>query len=205
MKWEIIDKKIHHEGFFRMEQYRLRHELFAGGHVEIERELFVRSDTVAVLPYDPAQDAVVLIEQFRVGALERAEGPWLREIVAGIIEPSESVEEVATRECVEETRCEPRELLPITRYYVSPGGTCERMTVFCAVVDATEAGVLAGVDDQEDIRIEVVPVEQAFRWTDEGLVDSAPPIIALQWLRLNRSRLRERWQLQQLDASDDGM
>lgn len=146
MKWEIIEKKLRHEGFFRMEHYRLRHELYAGGQVEIERELFVRSDTVAVLPYDPAQDLVVLIEQFRVGALERAEGPWLREIVAGIIEPGETVEEVARRESLEETCCEPRELIPITRYYVSPGGTSECMTVFCAVVDATEAGALAGVD-----------------------------------------------------------
>lgn len=205
MKWEIIEKTIHHDGFFRMEQYRLRHELFAGGDVEIERELFVRTDTVAVLPYDPVQDCVVLIEQFRVGALERVEGPWLREIVAGIIEPGETMEEVARRECQEETRCKPCELIPITRYYVSPGGTSERMTVFCGLVDATEAGVLAGVDRQEDIRIEVVAAELAFRWMDEGVIDSAPPIIALQWLRLNRSGLRGRSRSGQADSSEDGM
>jgi ADP-ribose pyrophosphatase len=196
---------VHHDGFFRTERYRLRHELFAGGSIEVERELFVRGDTVAVLPYDPAQDAVVLIEQFRVGALEREQGPWLREIVAGIIEEDESPEEVARRETREETRCEARELIPVTRYYVSPGGTSERMSLFCALIDATEAGELAGVDDQEDIRIEVVAVDQAFRWMDEGQIDSAPPIIGLQWLRLNRTRLRERWQIRQLEDWDDGM
>jgi ADP-ribose pyrophosphatase len=205
MKWEILDKQVRHEGFFRMEHYRLRHELFGGGTVDIERELFVREDTVAVLPYDPARDVVLLIEQFRVGAIERERGPWLREIVAGIIEQDEAAEDVARRETREETRCEARELMPITQFYVSPGGTSERMSLFCALVDADEAAELAGVDDQEDIRIEVVSAEQAFRAMDQGLIDSAPPIIALQWLRLNRARVRERWQVRQLESWDDGM
>jgi ADP-ribose pyrophosphatase len=205
MKWEILDMQVRHEGFFRMEHYRLRHELFGGGNVDIERELFVRDDTVAVLPYDPAQDAVVLIEQFRVGAIGRERGPWLREIAAGIIEQGETPEDVARRETREETRCEVAELMPITRYFVSPGGTSERMTLFCALVDAAEAGERAGVDGQEDIRIEVVRADEAFDMMEQGLIDSAPPIIALQWLRLNRDRVRERWQVRQLENWDDGM
>lgn len=65
----------------------LRHELFAGGMSrEISRELFVRHDAVCVLPYDPQRDEVVLIEQFRVGAMDKGANPWLVELVAGLID-----------------------------------------------------------------------------------------------------------------------
>ncbi len=49
----------------------LKHRLFEGGWSrEVERELFVRPAAVAVLPYDPERGRVVLVEQFRVGALD---------------------------------------------------------------------------------------------------------------------------------------
>ena len=84
MKWELINQKSLFSGFFKVEQFQIRHELFAGGETEITRELFQRGDAVAVLLYDPAKDRVVMVEQFRVGALEDDQGPWLLEIVAGI-------------------------------------------------------------------------------------------------------------------------
>ena len=46
---------------------------------ELTREVFERGHAVAVLPFDPARDQVVLIEQFRVGALGVVDHPWLLE------------------------------------------------------------------------------------------------------------------------------
>ena len=81
--WEVLDKSICHDGFFRLERYRLRHELFAGGWSgELVRELLVRGHAVAVLLYDPIRDQVVLVEQFRIGALASGEHPWMLEVVA---------------------------------------------------------------------------------------------------------------------------
>lgn len=192
----ILDKTNAYAGFFRMEKYQLRHELFRGGwSAAMTRECFERGHAVAVLLYDPEQDQVVLIEQFRIGALEFPGGPWLLEIVAGIMDkPEESAEEVAQREAFEEAGCTILELLPICHYLVSPGGTSESIRLFCGRVNATGIGGLRGlVEEDEDIRLHVVPRCEAMSMLQTGRINSAAPIIALQWLELQRPQLLERW------------
>ena len=86
---EILERQTAFQGYFRVDRYRLRHRLFAGGWSEaITREVFERGHSVAVLPYDPKADAIVLIEQFRAGALAAGMKPWLIECVAGVIDLS---------------------------------------------------------------------------------------------------------------------
>jgi ADP-ribose pyrophosphatase len=198
-QFELLDKSIGYRGFFCMEKYRLRHELFAGGwSAEITRECLERGHAVAVLLYDPETDQVVLLEQFRIGALEFKNGPWLLEIVAGIIDhPGETVEEVARRETAEEAGCDLIDLIPICHYLVSPGGTSESITLFCGRVDTTTVtDNLGGVaTEHEDIRLHVVSRRQALDMLYSGRINSAAPIIALQWLELNRVKLLERWGL----------
>lgn len=195
-QFEVLDKTIGYSGFFRMEKYRLRHELFSGGwSPEITRECLERGHAVAVLPYDPERDRIVLLEQFRVGALDFPGGPWLLEIVAGIMdEPDETPEDVARRETVEEAGCELLDLIPICRYLVSPGGASESITLFCGRVNATQVGGIRGiVDEHEDIRLHVVSRAEALDLLHAGRINSAAPIIALQWLELNHAKLLERW------------
>jgi len=195
-QFEVLDKAIGYSGFFRLEKYRLRHELFAGGwSPEITRECLERGHAVAVLPYDPERDLIVLLEQFRVGALDFPGGPWLLEIVAGIMdEPEETAEDVARRETVEEAGCELLDLTPICHYLVSPGGTSESITLFCGRVHAAQVGGIRGVvDEHEDIRLHVVSRSAALDLLHAGRINSAAPIIALQWLELNHARLLERW------------
>jgi len=196
-RFEILDKAICYSGFFRMEKYRLRHEQFAGGwSPEITRECLERGHAVAVLPYDPETDQMVLVEQFRVGALEFPGGPWLLEIVAGIIDhPGETTEEVARRETVEEAGCTLLDLVPICHYLVSPGGASESITLFCGRIDASTIapGVRGVVAEHEDIRVQVVTRAEAMALLHAGRINSAAPIIALQWLELNRPALLERW------------
>ena len=197
-QFEVLNKTVGYDGFFRMEKYRLRHELFQGGwSPDITRECLERGHAVAVLVYDPDHDQVVLLEQFRVGALDFPGGPWLLEIVAGIMDdPDESAEEVARRETVEEADCELLELLPICHYLVSPGGTSESITLFCGRVDATGVSGLRGLpEEHEDIRLHVVSRGEALELLYAGRINSAAPIIALQWLELNRPRLLEHWGL----------
>ena len=196
-QFEILDQSSGYRGFFRLEKYRLRHELFAGGwSAEMVRECLERGHAVAVLLYDPERDQLVLLEQFRVGALEFSGGPWLLEIVAGIIDhPGETTEEVARRETVEEAGCELLDLMPIRQYLVSPGGTSESITLFCGRVDASTVipGIRGVAAEHEDIRVHVVSRAAALELLDSGRINSAAPIIALQWLELNRLKLLERW------------
>jgi ADP-ribose pyrophosphatase len=192
---DILEKVNGFNGFFRIEKFRLRHSLFAGGMSQpLYRELLDRGQTVAVLPYDPLRDEVVLIEQFRIGALQAKGGAWLWEIVAGIVETGESRDAVAYRETMEETGCHVRELLPVTGFLVSPGSCSEWMELYCAWVDATAVEKICGVAEEgEDIRVFSVSYEEAMRALQDGRINSAAPMIALQWLALNRDSLRRRW------------
>jgi ADP-ribose pyrophosphatase len=192
---QILEKTLRYKGFFEIVHYRFRHRLFAGGWSgEIQREVFERGHAAAVLPYDPAADAVVLIEQFRIGALVAGLEPWQIEIVAGIIEDGELPEDVARRESQEEAGVTIGTLLPIYRYMVSPGGASESVQVYCGRVDSKGLGGIHGLpEENEDIRVEVHSFAAAVAALDAGRITNAVTIIALQWLALNRGRLRETW------------
>ena len=97
-----------------MRKDTFQHNVFAGGQSNpVEREMFERGHAAAMLPYDPIEDKVVLIEQIRVGALEH-NSPWQLEIVAGVIDTDESSEEVVRREAVEEAGVEIGKIETIT-------------------------------------------------------------------------------------------
>lgn len=194
-QFSILNKETPYNGFFRLEKYRLKHSLFAGGwSEELSRELFVRGNCVGVLLYDPNTDEIVLIEQFRVGALFRPERAWLMEIVAGAIEEDETAAEVAYREALEEAGCEIEELLEISEFYTTPGGSSERLTLFIGKVDSRKAGGIHGLaDEHEDIFVRTVAFADAYKMLETREIESAIPIIAIQWLALNKSSLRQRW------------
>ncbi|NHH99777.1 ADP-ribose diphosphatase [Oceanimonas sp. MB9] len=185
---QVVAEETGYKGFFRLLRVRLRHRLFGGGWgPELTRELFDRGHAAAVLPYDPVRDEVVLVEQFRVGAIHHQDSPWLLEIVAGIVEPGESEEAVVRREAEEEAGLTLGRLTRALGYFSSPGGCSERITVFVGEVDAAQAATHAGLADEgEDIRVHRLPREQAMQWLEDGRIDNAASVIALQWLALNR-------------------
>ena len=192
---EVVEREECFRGFYKLDRLHLRHRLFAGGMGKlINRELFVRHDAVCVLPYDPRRDEVVLIEQFRVGALDKSANPWLLELVAGLIDKDEQPEEVARREAVEEAGLMLGALWPVCAYYPSPGGSDERVHLFVGRCDSVGAGGIHGLEEEgEDIRVHVLPFEDALARVRDGRIDNAASIMALQWLALNRDEVRGLW------------
>ena len=68
---EIIAKENKYHGYYKIDNYRVRYRLFEGGFGPVvNRELFERGHAAAVLPYDPILRKVILIEQFRIGAMQ---------------------------------------------------------------------------------------------------------------------------------------
>lgn len=183
------------QGYFAIDSYRLRHTLFGGGlSPRIQREVFERGHAAALLPYDPVADTVVLIEQFRIGAHAAGLDPWLVEIVAGIIEDGENAEELVHREASEEANCRLLALEPMGTYLLSPGGSSETMTFFCGKVDSRGLGGIHGLSHEgEDIRAFVSPWEDACAALKKNLYHNATTVLALQWLSLNREKLRRKW------------
>ncbi|CAI1840829.1 ADP-ribose pyrophosphatase [Serratia quinivorans] len=192
---EIIARETLYRGFFSLNLYRFRHRLFNGDmSPEIKREIFERGHAAVLLPYDPVRDEVVLIEQLRIAAVDTSNSPWLLEMVAGMIETGESVEDVCRREAQEEAGVEVGRCKPVLSYLASPGGTSERLSIMVGEVDATTAvGIHGLIEEHEDIRVHVVSREQAYRWVEEGAIDNAASVIALQWLALHHESLRKEW------------
>ena len=192
---EIIARETLYSGFFSMDLYRFRHRLFNGEMSgEIRREIFERGHAAVLLPFDPVRDEVVLVEQIRIAAYDVSESPWLLEMVAGMIEEGEMVEDVARREALEEAGLVVGRTKPVLSYLASPGGTTERSSIMVGEVDATTAEGIHGLaDENEDIRVHVVSREQAYQWVEEGKIDNAASVIALQWLQLHYQTLRHEW------------
>lgn len=192
---DILERVTAYQGYFRIDRYVLRHKRFDGGWTQpISREVFERGHAAAVLLYDPARDEVALIEQFRAGALAAGWHPWLIEIVAGIIDEGEAPDVTATREAREEAGVTLTDLVPISHVIATPGGSSETCMVYCGRADTSRLGGLHGMaEENEDIRLFTVPADEAIGWVESGKVNNSTTIIALQWLALNRERLRKRW------------
>ena len=191
MNWKIISKKVLFKGFLSIDEYTLKHDLYAGGESEmITRQLMERGHAVAILLFDPNLDKLVLIEQFRIGAKDDEKSPWLLELVAGMIEKDESAQQVVIRECMEEAGVSVKGVRELFTYYVSPGGCSEKITLYYGEVDSRKANGIHGLDSEgEDIKVVVLDYDDAIKRLEDGKINSATPILALQWLQLHHGAL----------------
>lgn len=182
-----------YSNFFSVEELTLRHRRFDGGESRVERAVFSMADAVVVLPYDPARDVVLLIEQFRPGPYLRGDrAPWSLEAIAGRIDGGESPEDAAHRETQEEAGLVLDTLVPIAQYYPSPGGTNEYLYGFIGLSDLPDSlEGIGGMDSEhEDIRSMVVPFDALMDAVRSGEVQNAPLLIAALQLERTRERLR---------------
>ncbi len=192
---QVVAREQCFKGFYSIQKYHVKHRLFSGGWSNvIQRELFVRHNATCVLLFDPVRDKVVMVEQFRIGAIREANTPWLLELVAGLNGEGEAPGEVARREAIEEAGCEIKELIHICSYLPSPGGSSEKVDLYCALVDSEGIGGIHGLEDEnEDIRVHVIDWTEACDMVKNGKINNAASIIAIQWLQLNEAKVREAW------------
>jgi len=192
----ISEEKTAYSGFFKIKKFLLSHKLFRGGQsLILMRELFCRGTSVGVLLYDPRSDRVGLVKQFRIGCLENESGPWVWEVIAGINDKNEKPAQVARREIKEESGIDITEanFVPICNYYSSPGGSDERLQLFCAVAPLAETESVCGLaSESEDILFKTLAYPEVINAMLDGSINNAATIIALQWLQLNRQSLREK-------------
>ena len=189
---DLIERKPLYGGYLEIDRVTLKHRLFAGGWSEpVTREIIRRGHAVGVVPYDPVLDRVVLIKQFRVGPWQAQDNPWLIEAVAGVIEDGEAPEDVARRESIEECGCTLTKLHRVCEFYASPGILDERVTLYCGLTDASNAGGIFGLDHEgEDIEAFVQPWEEAWSALQAGAFSDPKLMLLLSWLSRNRKMLQ---------------
>ena len=193
----IYQQKTCYQGVFKMDEYQLSHRLFDGGESKVlTREVFERGHAVVVIPYDATSDRVVLIEQFRVGAIGQGDTPWLLEFVAGMFGQDESPIDVAIREAKEEAdlTLNANQLDKVLEYFSSPGGMSEVIHLYVANIDSKNVSGVHGLEtENEDILFHVISREQAMSLLENGKITNAATIIGLQWLQNNFHQLQQKW------------
>ena len=185
---------IPYEKFFTVEEMRARYRRFDGSWGQTgDRAIFQVADAVTVLPYDPVQDRVMLIEQLRVGVYASGDPqPWLLEPIAGIVDAGESFEATAHREAMEEAHVELSALHHVAGYYPTPGGVAQYLVSYVGIAHLPdEAPRIGGIEGEgENIRNLLVGFKELVGMLEAGELVNAPLLLSVQWLMLNRDRLR---------------
>ncbi len=197
---ELCSEERVWSGRFPLDLVRFRHRRFDGAMSGVKTwEVWRRGRAAAVLPYDPAADAVVLIEQFRLPALVAGLEPVLVELPAGLCDADEAPEVTARRETLEEMGLQVGELRRIGGFLLTPGGADEVCDVYVGrvVAPGADAEGIAGhagmVDEHEDIRVRVWPAERAIAAALSGQITNSVTMIGLLWLAVQRPALRKEW------------
>lgn len=189
---EIIEEKeVFRQAIFRVVAATLKFELYNGAMSDAMVRLSLeRGDSVAALVHDVENDALVMVEQFRYPTSRNGPG-WLTEIIAGVVDGDDAPMESMRREIWEEAGYRVSSLRPIGTYYMSPGGSSERIHLYYAAVEEEDGTGEGGgkLSEGENLLVKTVPVDAALAELDNGGIVDAKSAIALQWLALNREKL----------------
>jgi ADP-ribose pyrophosphatase len=189
-KVEIDRKSTLFDDFFRIEEARLRYERFDGTMSDAVRRLsFERGDSVAVVLFDPATQRLLLVNQFKYPTFEKGPG-WVTETMAGMIDEGEDPETAARREILEESGYEVRALQHISTFYVSPGGSSERIVLYFAeIADTDKVGRGGGLAaENEDIATVELTLDEALEQIRTGEIVDAKTIVGIYWTQNHVSR-----------------
>jgi nudix-type nucleoside diphosphatase (YffH/AdpP family) len=186
----ILHQETLLDDFFRVNAATLQYERFDGSLSEPVRRLRLdRGDSVAALVVHAGTGCALMVKQFKYPVFGVADG-WIVEVVAGMVARGETPEAAARREVREEIGYELTHLERVSTFFVSPGGSSERVFLFYAEVTADDwigpaGGVLA---EGEDIAICEYPIPEALAAIERGEIVDAKTIISLYWLRQRQGR-----------------
>ncbi len=188
----IIETRRLLDDFFKVDEVRFTHERFDGTMSAQQRLLVLeRGDAAAALLFDPDRRKVILVHQFRLPTREKsAGGGWILETAAGIIREGETPEACLVREVHEETGYQITNADPVAMFFASPGGSTERIFLFCAEVRRANRTAPGGglLRDGEDIELVELDLEDFFGRLSAREFSDPKIIIAGQWLRDRRAK-----------------
>lgn len=188
MKYEILEEALVFDDFFKLKKAKIKHDTFDSNSIEVDRLCFERGDSVAILIYEKDTDSLLFTNQFRYPTTKKGDG-WILELTAGSIEEDEDPIARVKKEVEEEIGYTINDAELINTFFVSPGGTSERILLYFSEVNSTEKEFDGGgmKYEKEDIELvklntqEVLEMFKAQKFTD------AKTIIGLQWFFMNKN------------------
>ena len=125
---------------------------------------------VTILPID-AEGRILFVRQYR-----HAAGKELLELPAGTLDVGELPENCALREIREETGFAAGNIIKLGEFFLAPGYSTEYMVVYLA--NELHHDPLPG-DQDEFITLEAVPIEQAYEFALDGVLQDGKSLAAL--------------------------
>ncbi len=190
-------ERIVYKGFFSVKEHNLSYRMFNNEQSEVvRRSTLISSDAAIVLPYDPVNDRVLLIEQFRTGPYVKGDDrPWVLEPIAGLIDSGESPEQAGIREAREEAQLEIETLLLVARSYPSPGISTEFFHQYVGLVSLPESSNLVSglASESEDIRSHIFSYKEFSKMISKGKINVGPAILIGLWLAKNRKKILKKY------------
>lgn len=182
----INNQQIVFNDFFKLEDALVSFEKFNGEMSEPARRLSLeRGDSVAVLVFNQTTQKLILINQFRYPTYKNGDG-WIIETIAGMIDKEESAEAAAKREVEEEVGLNINSMEFISTFYLSPGGSSERIHLYFSEVsgeDANYKGFGGMITEGEDIKVEEMSLNEALHGIKSGKIVDAKTILGIYWLK----------------------
>jgi nudix-type nucleoside diphosphatase (YffH/AdpP family) len=179
---ELISRRRVFDDYLKVDEAVVR----VGGEVQ-RRMSLERGDSVAAVVERREDGAVLLTRQFRYPTLEHGPG-FLLELPAGTIDGDEEPVSAVRRELIEELGYEAGDLEPIATFYVTPGGSSERIFLYATHVgDDDRVGGGGGLPSEgEAIEIVAVSVDELLAMVADGTIEDAKTIIGAWWLERRR-------------------
>jgi len=185
-KVAINNKNILFNDFFKLEDALVSFEKFNGEMSEPSRRLSLeRGDSVAVLVYNQTTQKLILINQFRYPTYKNGDG-WIIETIAGMIDKDESAEAAARREVQEEVGLNITSMEFISTFYLSPGGSSERIHLYFSEVSGEDAKYIefgGMIAEGEDIKVEEMTINEALLGIKSGEIIDAKTILGIYWFK----------------------
>lgn len=182
----INNQQIVFNDFFKLEDALVSFEKFNGEMSEPARRLSLeRGDSVAVLVFNQTTQKLILINQFRYPTYKNGDG-WIIETIAGMIDKEESAEAAAKREVEEEVGLNINSMEFISTFYLSPGGSSERIHLYFSEVsgeDANYKGFGGMITEGEDIKVEEMSLNEALHGIKSGKIVDAKTILGIYWFK----------------------
>lgn len=136
----------------------------------------VRHPAAAVILPVPEPGHVILINQYR-----HAIGRWLWEAPAGSVDPGESPEQAAARECHEEIGLVPDTIVRLAAMFPTPG-YCDEEMVFFRVSGLSEPTEAAEIDEDESFEVRTFTLREARDMVRRGEIVDMKTVVGLTLL-----------------------
>jgi ADP-ribose pyrophosphatase len=139
---------------------------------EISVDVVRHTASVVIVPI-PQPGHVILIRQFRY-AIQRA----LWELPAGSVDPGETPEAAARRECHEEIGLVPDTIVRLGAFHPTPG-YCDEEMIFFRASGLNETTDVAAVDEDEDIEPRTFTIPEAREMIRRGEITDMKTVVGL--------------------------